>query len=405
MRARSGDTSLAAASVPVATIGSNIFSYALLLAAAHELSKADYGQLSSLLGLLLIGTVPMLALQTVVARRTASRVGLDGVLPGAVVVAGLSFGVFAVAAVPMAIFLHLGDAGPFVVALSVPGLAVLGVAQGLAQGRREFHRLAVLIAATTAGRSVGGLLGLLIGRSVLWTLAGVLFGTASCAVAVVVAAGIGHHVALAGRHHARVSEVLGEVLHAGQAHTAFLILTSLDVLLARHVLSADAAGMYAVGSVLTRAALWLPQSVATVMFASLAERDEHGLAARRAAAVVSAVGLIAVLGTLAAGPLLVTAVGGSKYRGLDPIAWEFTLLGGLLALVQLAVVAGLAQRRIARTALLWLTILADVVLVIGILPDPSPRRIVSTLAAVAALAALASAWLLTRATALEKIQH
>jgi O-antigen/teichoic acid export membrane protein len=374
------------ASVPAATISANVASYALLLAAAHELSKSDYGQLSSLLGLLLIGSVPMLALQTVAARRSASREGMSGVIGGALVVTVIATAAFALASPALAVFLHLGVAGPLLVAATVPGVALLGAAQGVAQGRREFGRLSLFIGVTTGGRSLGGLIGLIIGRGVLSTLVGVLFGTATAAVFV----GMRELRVRSGWDHARMREVVNETAHAAQAHSSFLLLTSIDVLLARHVLNADSAGMYAVGSVITRAALWLPQSVVTIMFASLAESHNHRHAARRTAGIVAGIGALAVGASAVASRLLVTAIGGSKYEGLEGIVWLFALLGALLALIQLSVMAGLAQRRVRRTLLVWLTIAADVAIVLILGDRATSRSIVITLVSVAAFAMLSA---------------
>jgi O-antigen/teichoic acid export membrane protein len=382
----------ATASVPAATIGANVASYALLLAAAHQLSKSDYGQLSSLLGLLLIGSVPQLALQTVTARRSASREGSHGIAGGAALVTVVATALFFAAAAPMAAFLHLGVSGPMIVAATVPGLAFLGAAQGLAQGRREFGRLSILIVATTGGRSVGGLVGLFAGGTVLTTLLGVFAGTTGAALVVAVRERYGRR----GWAHSRVREVAIEAAHAAQAHGGFLLLTSIDVLLARHVLDGDSAGLYAVGSVVTRAALWLPQSVVTVMFASLAESDNHGQAARRTTAIVGAIGALAVVGAAVTSPILVIAVGGSKYRSLNDYVWLFALLGALLAIVQLSVLAGLAQRRVRRTILVWLTIVADVVVVLSLGDGQTPRGIITVLVIVAAVASALAVWPLLR---------
>ncbi len=381
-----------AMSVPAATIGANVASYALLLVAAHVLSKADYGQLSSLLGLLLIGSVPMLALQTVVARRNAGDEGMAGVVGGAVAVTAFATIVFLIAAEPLAVFLRVSVLGPLVVAATVPGVALLGAAQGRAQGRREFSRLSLLILATTGGRSIGGLVGLTLSRGVVGTLAGVFAGTALAAVLVGASQLRGHW----GRDRLRTRAVVIEAAHAAQAHSGFLLLTSIDVLLARHVLDADSAGMYAVGSVVSRAALWLPQSVVTIMFASLADSQHHGRAARRTTAIVAGIGALAVAGTALLNRVLVIAIGGSKYKGLDASLWLFALLGALLALLQLFVLAGLAQRRVRRTALVWLTILADLSIVLSVGSSQTPRGLVTIFVLVTASAATVAVFSMVR---------
>jgi hypothetical protein len=134
---------MSAAAVPVTFVLANTLSYALLLVAAHVLSESAYGRLSSLLGLLLIATIPMLALQTVAARRCATEAGPAGIVRGTVVVGLGAAAVVAVLSPAAAAFLHLHDAGGvLLVAATVPAGAVLGAAMGVAQGRRRFGRLA-----------------------------------------------------------------------------------------------------------------------------------------------------------------------------------------------------------------------------------------------------------------------
>jgi O-antigen/teichoic acid export membrane protein len=383
-------SALSAAMVPVASMLANVASYALVLAAAHLMTKADYGKLSSLLGLLLLATVPMLALQTVAARRTAAGVGRSGVVRGTALVGAVSAAGLAVVSPAIAVFLHLPSvAGILLVAATIPANVVLGAAMGAAQGERDFRRLAWLILLATGGRSTGGLIGLYVQHTPTAALAGVLVGTVAAAVAVALNSGglTRHRAAILDR---TTRGVVVETLHAAHAHGSFLLLTSLDVLLARHVLSANEAGIYSVGSVVTRAALWLPQSVVVLMFASLAEPQRHHSTARRATAVVATLGVVMVAGTAALGPLVVTVVGGSKYHQLDNTMWLFAVLGALLALVQLAVLAGLAQRRVRRATLLWLTIAADLAVVLTTSAHATPTRLVVTLVVLTSAAAAAA---------------
>jgi O-antigen/teichoic acid export membrane protein len=387
---------MSAAAVPVTFVLANALSYALLLVAAHVLSEAAYGRLSSLLGLLLIATIPMLALQTVAARRCATDAGTAGIVRGTAVIGVASAAIVAVLSPALAAFLHLREVGGILlVAATVPSGAVLGAAMGVAQGRRQFRRLAALILVSTGGRSLSGLAGLLIGRSPRATLAGIAVGMAVAAL-LVAAAGRGLEQHLASLRDRTGSGVLLETFHAAHAHGTFLLLTSLDVLLARHVLSSTAAGVYAVGAVLTRMAVWLPQAVIAVMFASLAEVERHHRTARQASLVVLGLGAVGTLVTALAGPLVVTIVGGAKYHELDHRMWLFALLGSLLAILQLSMLAGLAQRTARRAALLWATVAADVAIVLGTGDSATPTRLVLTLVLVAGGSAAIALWLTVR---------
>jgi O-antigen/teichoic acid export membrane protein len=394
--ATSRTLALSAAAVPVAFVVANTVSYALLLVAAHLLTAAQYGTLSSLLGLLLISTIPMLALQTVTARRTATRGGSAGIVRGTAAVGIAATLVLAALSPALALFLHLHSVvGVLLVAATIPATAVLGTAMGVAQGRRRFRWLAVLILAGTGGRSVGGVVGLVLGRTPDATLVGILVGTAAAAL-LVAAAGSDFASRRASVRDRTRAGVLGETAQAAHAHGTFLLLASLDVLLARHVLSPEAAGLYSVGSVTTRAAVWVPQAVIALMFASLSESEQHLRTARRASAVVLGLGAALVLGTFVLGEPAVKVIGGSKYHDLDGYIWLFVLLGSLLALVQLAVLAGLAQRRTRRVLVLWLMIGADLVAVLTTSDGITPQRLVVTLVAVAAVAGAAALALTVR---------
>jgi O-antigen/teichoic acid export membrane protein len=341
----------------------------------------------------------MLALQTVAARRAATEAGSAGIARGTAVIGVGAALVFVALSPALAAFLHLRDIqGILLVAASVPASAVIGAAMGLAQGRRQFGRLAMLIAVGTGGRSAAGLVGLALGRTPRWTVAAIAIGLTVTAVLVV-----GRGPALATRRMVLLdrarSGVLVETLNAGHAHGVFLLLTSLDVLLARHVLSSDAAGVYAVGSVLTRITVWLPQAVIALLFASLAEPARHRRTARQATLVVVGIGLVGVAATALAGRLAVTVIGGAKYHQLDSAMWLFALLGALLAMLQLSMLAGLAQRTARRAALLWATVVADVGVVLVTADSATPTRLVTTLVAVAAAAAAVALWVTLRGPA------
>ena len=388
---------MSAAAVPAAFVLVNVTSFALVRVAAHVLSQAAYGNVSSLLGLLLISTIPMLALQTVAARRCATDGGRPAGLVRGTAVVGVGATVVLVALSPaLSAFLRLGSiVGILLVAASIPAGAVLGTAMGVAQGRRDFRRLALLILLSTGGRSVTGLLGLAIGGTPDATLFGVAAGMSVAALAVATRwQGLRAHL-MAVRDRTRAG-VLVETLHAAHAHGTFLLLTSLDVLLARHVLSSSAAGVYAAGSVVTRVSVWLPQAVIALMFASLAEAGRHHRTARQASAVVLGLGAVLAVGTAMAGPLVVTVFGGGKYHELDGTIWLFALLGSLLAMLQLSMLAGLAQRTARRAALLWATVAADITVVLATSRDASPTRLVVTLVSVAATATAVALWLTLR---------
>jgi len=364
----------------------NALSYLLLLAAARRLGTADYAELVTLLNLLLIGSVPSFALQAVAARRVATGTA-DGLLEAGSVV-GLAAAVLIAALSPALVaFLHLpGPAGPLLVALSMPGTALQGLCQGVWQGEQRLTGLAVATFVGTAGRSGAGLAGLLLGgtsTSAIGALAvGLTLPAAGCVLAL-------PELRRRRLHQRTLRSVVFEAGHASHAYGVFLLLSVSDVLLARHVLSTPAAAVYAAGSVLTKASLWLPQSVANVLFASLTDTDRHHRVFGRAVAGLAGLGLALVAGSWLLGGLVAEVVGGGSYPQLRADAWLFALLGSCLAVLQFTLVAGLAVRNVMVTALIWAGVAGEAVLALSLAPHPSVRLVIALMAGLNLLTAAA----------------
>ncbi|WP_153503219.1 lipopolysaccharide biosynthesis protein [Cumulibacter manganitolerans] len=374
--------------VPVATIISNVLSYVLFLAAARLLDRATYGETLSLLNLVVIATIPSFAMQTVVARRAAT----DSVGPRLLRVSaaiGVGGAAVIVLGAPLAVeFLHLpGYLGVLGGALCVPPLVMLGVAQGVAQGRRQWRALCSAVLLMGLGRVAGGVVGLIVSP----TSSAALLGSAA---GLVIAAAMTVRPALRSLHASPVDQgqtvrgLLWETAHAAHAHGVFLVLSSLDLTIARNLLTADQAGWYAAGNVVFRAALWLPQPVATLLFPALSDHLRHRIAARHGLLAVG--GLVAgtIGGCAVFGGLIATIVGGSKFPDLGPALWLFAVAGGALALTQFCIYAGLAVLRRGRLALVWACIAAEVVAAYVLDLTTTPHRLIVTVSVIVASTAV-----------------
>lgn len=382
------DTARGLIGVTVAGWLGNILSYLLLLAAARGLHADDYGELVTLLNLLLIGSVPSFALQAVGARRVATGQP-DGLAEvGAMVGLGAAL-VLAVLSPLLVAFLHLpGPAGPLLVAAATLGTALQGLCQGIWQGRQRFSGLAATTFAGTAGRSAAGLLGLLVGGTAIWAMVALAVGTTLAAAGSALTL---PQLRTRPRADRRVLKpLLLECGSAAHAYGVFLLLSVADVLLARHVLPAAAAAGYAAGSVVTKGCLWLPQSVANVLFASLTDSGRHHRVFARAVASIAGLGALLTAGCWLLGPLVTRIVGGSGYASLRSEMWIFALLGSSLAVIQFTLVAGLAVRSVAVTAVVWLSVLAEVVAVLGVAGHPSVRLVAELVCAINVVAAAAA---------------
>jgi hypothetical protein len=179
------DALVLAAGMAVANAGN----YAFNLALAFLLGPAAYGALAALLALVLVGSVPGLALQAVVARRTRLA-GAAG--PAAwpetlrlVLWAGLGLAVLTALAAPVLVrFLHLGSAVPVLwLALALAPTPLLFATQGLLQGQERFGALAAVMVAGSVGKLAAGLALAAAGLGVSGALAGVAAGGTLAALA------------------------------------------------------------------------------------------------------------------------------------------------------------------------------------------------------------------------------
>lgn len=364
----------AALVIAPASMAANVLGYVLTVVVSRALGPDGFGALGALLGLLLIGAVPALALQAVAARRVAVASAqqrpdvVRGVLRFSLLLGLGTTVVFLLAAPVVTAYLHLDGLAPAAwLAASLAPVAVISGGQGVLQGAERFPPLAVVFVVAAALRVAGGVVAVLLGAG----LTGVLIGTtAGSALAAVVAVLLARRACPPGLTPAGgpPEGMLREVGLAGFGLLALVALSNVDVLLARHHLPAREAGLYAVGAVLAKAAYWAPQVVVVVVFPRLA-----GEAARRAlrgaVLIVAGFGACVVAGTALLAEPLLRLVFGTEYVDLAPWAWAFAALGSVLALVQLLVVNGIAARSRGTALLVAAAVVVETALVSLLLHD------------------------------------
>lgn len=332
-------TLLVAAALGVA----QVLAYSVSVVAARALGPEQFGVLGALLGIILIGNVLALGIQAVGARRLvhltgASRSGASGSILRDGLVGGIAIAVATVAVSPLLMWLLRIDGWLplLLVAIAFIPLTWAGSQYGVAQGSESYLRLAAVYVSVGLGRGVGGVAGALLSQSVFGTMLGITLGTAAGAL-------VGRWVVAPLCHgsRTRVDRFFAETAHATHALLALFVLTNIDVLLARALLSPEDAGEYALGAVIAKVAFWLPQFVGVVAFPRFAD-------ARRARATVvslvavGAIGAVLVAATALAPSLAVGIVGGTAYEGLAPVAWMFAAIGAVFALAQALLLTRLA---------------------------------------------------------------
>lgn len=374
--------------VPFVTILSNVLSYLLFLVSARLLDRATYGETLALLNLVVVATIPAFAIQTVVARRTATGSVGPRLLRASAGIGVACTLLIALSSPLLVEFLHLpGYVGVLGGAATVVPLVVLGFAQGVAQGNERWGLLCGAVLLMGLGRIGGGITGLLITASSTGALVGTAVGLLIACVFVLRPAirMLGHSPV---DDSQTVRGMLIETAHAGHAHGAFLLLASLDLLIARNLLTPDQAGWYAAGNVVFRAALWLPQPVATLLFAAMSDPFRHRRAARQGLAVVGSLVAVTIGACAVFGGLVALVVGGSSFKDLGDDVWLFAVAGGALALTQFCIYAGLALQRRGRLSLVWGCVVAEIVAAYSLGFGQTPHRLIGAVAVIVSISAV-----------------
>jgi O-antigen/teichoic acid export membrane protein len=365
-------------------MAANLASYLLAIIGSHRLRPADYSLLGAMLAVLLVAAIPSLALQAVVARRTAiddlplHDALRDGALTGAVSVA------LGAAAWPgLTIFLHVDHHGLAVV-YAVAGLLplnLLAAVQGHLQGNEKFPRLAMIVVLVGIGRLFGGVIPLVVGGGATSVMAGIAIATGvTCALGLRIAASPTRRPAGAAASPSARPELLTATLSIG----ALLLLSSLDLLFARHLLTATLSGRYAAGTVVAKAAFWLPQAIPLTALPRLSRGAGRERALREAAILTALIALTSIAVTAIAGVFLVRLTFGSSYASIGHYAWLFALQGSALAGVQLLIIDDIAARRRRVVPAVLVAAVIETAIVLG--ARPHHPGVLITVAAVVASA-------------------
>jgi O-antigen/teichoic acid export membrane protein len=343
--------------VAVAMAIMNVAAYGFTLIGSRRLLPEQFGAITALLGLLLIGNVASLGLQATGARRLATHTG-DGAaaLGDAMLKAGrrsaLGLTVLCLLLTPVFMWLLHIDSIVAIVLLAptLGGLTLMGSQLGVLQGSHRWTELAAVYASGGIGRLVLGGGALLIHPSLDWAMAGLALGAA-------VPAALGQFFlrGSTGSTRQEIKEVLRETVHGTHTLLAFFALANADVLFARALLDEKDSGYYAAGLIVAKACLFLPQFVIVLVFPSLANSPGDTVRLRRAILAVAGLGVCAVVGTLILPGIVVEVIGGkANYAPLGPSTWLFAVAGSAYAVLQLVVYAAIAQQEKRAALGIWL---------------------------------------------------
>ena len=363
--------------------------YLLNLVAARLLGPQTYGAFAALMSVMLIASTVALGLQAasskrVVATPASERPSVGWGLLSTGVRTSLLLGLIAVVLSPLiAKLLRLDTIVAAVITGLIIGVFTLSGAQlGITQGAEKFGRLGSLYSSVQLCRTVGAVAGAALGHTLTGTLLGLLVGTvAGVAVGQLIVA------PLVARPAAAVPDIGSETWHATHALLALFVLTNMDILLARYFLTADQAGLYAVGVLIAKVAFFLPQFIIVIAFPTMS-RQQDRRSILLAAGATATIGLIVTLFVVFASSFVVAAVGGSQYRELTSEAWLFAAEGSLFAVAQVLLYGQVARGNRWAVVFLWAAV-ALFGLAVALGPHSSVLVIVTTALIVAAVVVVA----------------
>ncbi|MCI4063224.1 polysaccharide biosynthesis protein [Micromonospora sp. R77] len=360
---RAAGLGVAGVAVTLAGVFVNGLAYVVPVLGARHLPPAELSALATLLALGSIGGVASTGLQIAVAVHRA-RHGRAPTTRPTLLTVGVTAALLAVGLPLAATQLRLTPTAVLLLGVLTVAVVAAGRWLGELQGDQRFLRLAGGMALLAAGRYGGMVAGLALGGGLTGSLlAGAV--TSVLVLALLVRLNRG-----AGVDPTAPTLATRTVLTAGAATLAMLVVSYADLLLARRFLPADASGAYAVGTVLTKGALWAPQVVTVIALPRLARGDRRTLVT--AVALVAASGAALVLAAALAGGLAFRLAGGPDYVDQGRNAVLFAGAGALYALVFVLINARVAAAARWPSAPLWASTVAFVLAVVTVVPHTVP---------------------------------
>lgn len=382
--------------IAVAMAVMNVATYGYQMLAARILGPQSFGAFAALMNLLLTVTVLALALQANAARRIATAPHHVQAVEKAITRVGIQASIgLAVIGLLLTPLINSGlrlSSWPTaaLVGLSALPLTLMGYQAGVLQGERRWKSLALVYLSAGVPRFMIGTALLLWNPTPFWAIVGVLLGAwAPVLVGAMALRRSSQNQSRSGSHRSPAGgqfddpaptarELWRETLHNSHALFAYFALCNADILVARNAMLDHQAGLYASGLIMTKVVLFLPQFIVVLAFPSM------GAAESRRDSLVKGLGAVAVLSVLVAvaakvlAPVAMVFVGGEGYVAVQPHLWQFAVLGGLLAMIQLLVYGVIARQAKRSIYLLWAGLIT--LLVVGRQMDSFQSLLLTVLA-------------------------
>jgi len=339
----------------------NVATYGFVILASRLLGTEGYGAVAASLNLMLVISVGALGLQATAARRISAEPQHVGQIEDSI----LRVTYRAAAALGLILLLlspviqrvlnldHLATA--LIIAISAVPMTIMGGLAGILQGERRWASLGLLYIATGVPRLLIGGAFIAWRPTEFWSLVGVGISFWAPVVVGLAALRRERHPSVASPAHTGMA-LLKESISNGQALFAFFALSSVDIIVARNVMSDHQSGLYAGGLILTKAMLFLPQFVVIVAFPSMSTGGGRRKALVISLSLVAGLGAVGTLAAWLLSGIAIRFVGGAEFAEVEPRLWVFAILGTLLAMIQLLVYSVLARQGKRSVYVVWLAL-------------------------------------------------
>lgn len=343
----------------VFTLTASVLNYLSNLVFGRLLTPAEYGDLTALLALVVVLAIPAVAAQTIVAARLARDreenderhiAWLIRYATGHIGAVACAVGLAYALAIPLVTSgLNLQAPGPAFALLPLVVLTFfLSITSGFLQGLDRFVSLGIVMLAVAIGRLAFGVPWAANGGGSGGAIGGQAIGTLLAVV------GVGWML----RHYFRAAPTGSasagmrrqpdvRALTASAAVAAFALLSNVDVLLAKLLLTPDESGQYAALATVGRLVFFLPSAIAIAMVPTAARARREGKETgvlRIAALLTSAAALLVAVPATVAPELTLRLMFGENYTTAAGGVFPIAVAGAGLAVLNLLVVYTVAMQ-------------------------------------------------------------
>lgn len=339
------------AAVAIGSAAANALGLVAVTLASRTLTPTLFGEVATLFALSAVLAIPAVAIQFAVARRTSEATASGASeMPAEIslfAIAGANAGLGVLLSFWLSKLLDLPVGVLVLVSLSLLPFGVASGYLGLALGTRKMYQYATSLVVMALAKVL----------AVVVTIAFVpsAYGFVTATLVTTVGGALVLRWVCLRRTSTSVARWVPwrEVVGLAVALGGFMVLTSMDLLIAKANLTPVLVGEYAAGNILTRIGLWAPQFIAVLVF-PIAASSATARVTARALSLTAGIGLLGTLVVAATGTLSLTVVAGSNYSMGGWLAAGFFALGAILAIAHLMQSIGVARRRRSATVAPWI---------------------------------------------------